>query len=102
MEKSKAYLFFSGEAIKAETGVKEKGNRHSRRHRIRQPLGETLRKAKRVDRIMMLKGDAQQIKDWYPETFKENDYWKWIENQMLKLLGRQGETNKMEKRAKRK
>ena len=82
-------------------GIKRKRNRFDRRKRIRDPLGKTLRQAKRVDRLIELKEIAQQIKDWYPEKFKENHKWKEIEIEMTKMLSRKGETNQMKPKKKR-
>jgi len=93
--------FVSGEDIKKAKGVKIQGNRFSRRKRIRMSLNETLRQAKRVDRIMYLRSIAEQIREWYPEDFKENYVWKWIEVDMKKLLGRKGESNIIPKKKKR-
>lgn len=98
---SKHHLFYSGEEYKAEFGIKLEGNRKHRRERISSPLSRTLRQAKRVDRLMKLKDIAQQIREWYPETFKLNHKWKEIELEMIKLLSRQGETNMTKPKAKR-
>jgi hypothetical protein len=129
--KSSAVEFWTGEAVKAESGIEKVGNRRHRRERIRKPLSETLRQAKRVDRMMMLKEMAAQIKDWYPDDhmyiadaikewypetykevtlnnleffpirFKDLDKWKEIEAEMIKLLSRQGESNITPKQKKR-
>jgi hypothetical protein len=85
--------FASGEQFKESENVELPGNRHTRRKGIRTPKGESVRLIKRTQRVMELKEIAQQIKEWYPDTFKDNHKWKEIEKEMIKLLGRKGESN---------
>ncbi|MGR3301757.1 MAG: hypothetical protein ACUZ8I_04545 [Candidatus Scalindua sp.] len=131
MDDDEKRTFHSGEAMKAEAGIPEEGNRYTRRTRIRQPMGKVLRQARRVNRMIRLKSEAHQIKEqypdirmdivnqikeWYPKThedvvvnfveffptaFKELSRWKEIEIEMVKLFSRKGETNFTPKKIKR-